>query len=115
MKTKLLITIIAVSLFSPTIAIKRWGKITKYYEYDRLKIVQQSSNRCKITGKIKNNTKEFRHGYLFNMYAFDIHNQLHWATTINVSSIEKGGETEFTKHLYDCKENNPYRLEFKQL
>ena len=49
------------------------------------------------------------------MYAFDIHNQLHWATTINVSSIEKGGETEFTKHLYDCKENNPYRLEFKQL
>ena len=95
------------------LAISRWGKVNSIYSYDNLSINENRNGTCNISIGFKNNSREMHEGVFINMYAYDNFGKLLWKETFFIKVIQEGATVQMQETIYDCKEGNPYKIEFK--
>jgi len=113
MKNKIIIlTSLILLSCSQAFAIERWGKISKDFSYDNLKLTEKSASKCQIYIEVQNNSKKAVPEYKFQITAFDIHKAVEWRVTINMDAIEVGESRGISGTIHKCREDNPYKLKF---
>lgn len=114
MKVNILFFTLLILLFltSSAMAIYPSGNINKTYEYAHLKIRGFRDGTCSISGEIINKTNELKDGVFIKIYAFSIHDTFLWSELLFFSTIPAKGEAPFSERIYNCSEDNPYKLKF---
>ena len=104
--------LILLLLTSSAMAIFSRGNINETYKYADLKIREIRGGTCLISGKIINKTNELKDGVFIKIYAFTIHDTFLWDELLFFSTIPAKGEAPFSERIYNCSEDNPYKLKF---
>ncbi|QTA93183.1 hypothetical protein [Desulfonema magnum] len=93
------------------------GRINENYSYDNLTLERiekgRNKGKCYLRGTITNETDKRREDVKITFYAMTIVDKTLWRAIVKIDLIDRYGTFDFRVKIRGCKEEEPYKWEFK--